>query len=392
MKKTDASGQPWEQAGLIAAALTGAVWAAILPMILAPPSIEVRFLVIGLIFAAIGASPIVMARYKRVTIVLCGVMTGVSTVLAAQMETIGGSALGIFALIYGAAMINFLRLFRNAGEKTKCTATETGPKTSTLDVAVTAKLTTGKSWQLETDARGNQRMLRFMEDIINEVKLPLNTVLGFAEILQSSAARDLPESERRTYHQLLLDGCRQLSAFIADAGDMARIDANHFQLLEQEVDAAELTEIAMKFCRAAVDESDTSVVVNVIENVELYCDVACIRRVLVTLVTRAAKAGRAGSSIDVTFVRKPDDCLEISVLDRGSLSPPDEIARTFEPSLHERGMEGLSLPVARRIARLHGGNLTVEASHGGCMIARLTLPASRVTWKTGPKLETIRAA
>lgn len=379
-------------AGLFAAALAGAVWAAILPTIFVPPSNEARFLVISLMFAAIGASTLVFTHYKRATIAICGVMTGVSSVLAAQVDTLEGSALGIFALSYGAAMANLAGLGQNVGKKTESAARESRPQMDAFGLAPAAIAGTADNWQSETDARGNQRMLRFLEDIIHEVKLPLNTVLGFAEILQSPAARDLSDNERRTYHQLLLDGCRQLTAFIADAGDMARIDANHFQLIEQEVDAAELTEIAMKFCRAAVDETDTSVVVNVIENVELYCDVARIRRILVTLVTRAAKAGRAGSRIDVTFVRKPDDGLEISVLDRGPLSPPDEIAHTFEPSLHERGMEGLSLPVARRIARLHGGNLTVEASNGGCMIAKLTLPPSRVTWKTGPEIATICAA
>lgn len=392
MNRTDASGWLWEQAGLIAAALAGAILAAIRPVILAPPSDEIRYLLIGLVFAAIGANTLVPARYRRATNILCGVMTGIATVLAVQMDSIGGNALGIFALIYGAAMAKRARFGLTAGETAAFAALENDLQESARGLAHAARRGSGNGWQFETATHGNQRTLKFLEDIIQEVKLPLNTVLGFAEILQSPAARDLSENERQTYHQLLLDGCRQLTAFIADAGDMARIDANHFQLLEQEADAAELTEIAMKSCRVAVDESDATVIVNVIENVELHCDVSSIHRVLVTLVTRAAKLGRAGGKIEVCFVRRPDGGLEISVVDQGPPLPPDEIVTAFEPSLHSRGMEGLSLPVARRIARLHRGNLTIEASNTGSMIARLTLPASRVTWKSNTEVEAFRAA
>ncbi len=244
----------------------------------------------------------------------------------------------------------------------------------------------------EPDGGKNRQTLKFLQDVIQEVKLPLSTILGFTEILQSPAARDLPEDEHQTYQQLLLDHCRQLTSFITDAGDMARFDTNNFQLVEQEADAAELTEIAMKSCQAAAEELDAAAVVNVIENVELRCDAVRICRVLETLVTRAFKAGGSGSCVHVFFACKPDGSLEISVLDQGPALTPDELARAFEPALHERGMDGLSLPIARRIALLHGGNLTVETSHCASMIARLTLPAGRVTWNAGTEFESIRAA
>jgi signal transduction histidine kinase len=237
-----------------------------------------------------------------------------------------------------------------------------------------------------------QQALQFIEDVIQVVRLPLNTILGFAEILQSHAIHDLTESERRTYHQLLLDSSRQLANFVADVGDMTRIDAHHFQLLDQEVDAAELTEIAMKFCREAAEEADAVVIVNVIDNIELRCDAARIRRVLVTLVTRAVAVSRPGATVNVSLIQHPDGGLDFTVSDQGDSLTAEEIALAFEPSLHARGLDGLSLPIARRIAHLHGGRLTFESALGGGMIARLTLPAVRLSWKAGTAPGSIRAA
>ena len=410
MKRVRVGNQPWKQARILAAVLIAALWAAIPLLFLAPPSTTGQYLVISLALAAMACGILAALRGRFTTGVLCIALACVSAVLTLRLDMLEGHGLTLFALVYGLAMISLSQLCRAIGETAEVEARRTNRQNvANFSMAgdtsgfvgnrgvahdITSNQHAGhraKDSQEPAEAE-NQRTLKFLQDVIHEVKLPLTTILGFAEILQSPAARDLPEYERQTYRQLLLDHCRQLTSFVTDAGDMARIDTNHFQLFEQEVDAADLAEIAMKSCQAVVEESDAAVLVNVIENIELRCDAVRIRRVLETLVTRAVKAGGAGCRVDVRFARQTGGGLEISVLDHGPALAPGEIARAFEPSLQERGVEGLSLPVARQIALLHGGNLTVEAFRDDSMIARLTLPASRVSWKAAAELETVRAA
>ena len=412
MKGTDVNSPALEHAGLLALALIGVACAAMLTPLMAQPSPKIPLLIICLIFAAIGGCTFAAPRHTRTANHISAALTGGSATFAIELDMWEGFALSIFALVYGAGMIGLMRL-RHHGARSAAAAT---PEIKRLQVASTDlsnvagrspvelrglpfdcllaerqvdRRLTDASQQAQLDSF---RTLQFLEDVILVVRPPLNTILGFAEILQSPAARDLAEDERRIYHQLMLDCSRQLSAFIADVGDMARIDANHFHLIEQEVDAAELTEIAMKSCGAVVEEADAVVIANVIENVELRCDAARVRRVLVSLVTRAAKAGRSGSSVNVSFVRRHDGGLDILVTDQGPVLSSDDIAQAFEPSLHEPGMEGLSLPIARRIALLHGGSLTMEPAPGGGMSACLSLPSNRVSWKSGDAFETPRAA
>ena len=451
MERTDINSPAFERAGLLASALIGVVCGATLTPLMAQPSSQIPLFIISLIFAAIGGCTFAARRYIHAANRTSAALTGGSATLAMQLDTREGFALSIFALIYGAAMTVLTRLRHPTARSAEAATREIKWLRDTIDCALTGNPKFSLDWVSETDVADNMqyastglnasarlsnfagrspaelrglpfdcllaegrpaagrdrllmtsktqqaqldslRTLQFLEDVIMVVRPPLNTILGFAEILQSPAARDLAEDERRTYHQLMLDCSRQLSAFIADVGDMARIDANHFHLIEQEVDAAELTEIAMKFCGAMAEEADAVVIVNVIENVELRCDAARVRRVLVSLVTRAAKAGRSGSSVNVSFVRRHDGGLDILVTDQGPVLSSDDIAQAFEPSLHEPGMEGLSLPIARRIALLHGGSLTMEPAPGGGMSACLSLPSNRVSWKSGDAFETPRAA
>jgi signal transduction histidine kinase len=64
-----------------------------------------------------------------------------------------------------------------------------------------------------------------------------------------------------------------------------------------------------------------------------------------------------------------------------------DVERVFEPFVQaDDGMArrfngaGLGLPIARRIARLHGGDVTLQSEVGAGTIASLVLPKSRIAW------------
>ncbi|MFT4953835.1 MAG: two-component system OmpR family sensor kinase [Brevundimonas sp.] len=111
-------------------------------------------------------------------------------------------------------------------------------------------------------------------------------------------------------------------------------------------------------------------------------DAAALRRALANLIDNAVKFAGAAR------VRTQTGSGGVSVVieDDGPGIPPDQVEALFEPfSRGERsrnrqtGGAGLGLAVARRIARAHGGEVTLETRPGGGLTARLTLPAARET-------------
>jgi signal transduction histidine kinase len=214
---------------------------------------------------------------------------------------------------------------------------------------------------------------RLLEAVAVEIKGSAGTLKGFTEVL---APNDDDEVRRQ-----ILDGSRSLLSFATQLHDFVRFERGRLRLTEQQVDAAELVEAALAACHGPTEESGTTIAADLLSGVELSCDAERIRQAIVSLVMWAVRSSAPGGIVDVTLVRLPDRALAIDIVSRteatGAVQPRD---RLFEPQLSLTGLRGFALPIARRVALLHAGEVTAASSPGEGTTARLTLPAARVAW------------
>lgn len=106
-------------------------------------------------------------------------------------------------------------------------------------------------------------------------------------------------------------------------------------------------------------------------------DPAALEQVVLNLLLNAADAlGQGGRA--VVSVLGSGDTVWVRVRDEGEGIPAERLPRVFQPLYSTRPEgTGLGLPVARRIARAHGGTLQLESEPGLGTTATLTLPAAR---------------
>lgn len=104
---------------------------------------------------------------------------------------------------------------------------------------------------------------------------------------------------------------------------------------------------------------------------------AALKRCLSNLVENAVKYGQSA----LIEVNDNAERLQISIRDHGPGIPEAELKRVFEPFYRlegsrsrDTGGTGLGLTIAKSIAELHGGRLTLENRAAGGLEARLTLP------------------
>jgi len=106
----------------------------------------------------------------------------------------------------------------------------------------------------------------------------------------------------------------------------------------------------------------------------LKADGELIRATVVNLLLNAAQAMAGQGRIAIRLARSPASAT-IEIRDSGPGIPPEVRAQVFEPFFTTKARGGgLGLPIAKRTAERHGGNLTLDCPPGGGTVATITLP------------------
>lgn len=112
-------------------------------------------------------------------------------------------------------------------------------------------------------------------------------------------------------------------------------------------------------------------------NRPVFVDPQGLYRCLLNLLTNAADAvPEPGGCVEITARAISADRFEITVADNGPGVPEDLRHRIFDPFFSTKGTQGtgLGLAVSRKIAREHGGDVSVESASSGGALFRIILP------------------
>ena len=172
----------------------------------------------------------------------------------------------------------------------------------------------------------------------------------------------------------------RLEAMVNDLLDAARIDQGVFQFKPELVDVrtliaevARLLDTPRHPIKLELQDGD---------RVLIPADPARLRQCLENLVSNAAQHSPAAAPISV-FLRtgrgaRQEPRVLVEVVDEGPGIAPEFLPHVFERfATSERGGLGLGLYIAKRIAEVHGGDLSVESQPGKGARFTLSLPAQR---------------
>jgi len=117
----------------------------------------------------------------------------------------------------------------------------------------------------------------------------------------------------------------------------------------------------------------------------LSADPTRLKQILLNLISNAVKFTDSGGSVIVAVSRSSDGGIAFEVRDTGEGMSADEVEIALQPfgqieTAHARRYQGtgLGLPLAQRLAELHGGSLCVHSEKGSGTSVVVTLPPSRI--------------
>ena len=130
-------------------------------------------------------------------------------------------------------------------------------------------------------------------------------------------------------------------------------------------------------CRPRGNERGVSINTHHSGGVVAEIDANYVQQALMNLVMNAIEAASPQGGVDLRAGANSDGSVWIEVENAGPSIPPASVARLFEPFFTTRPLgTGLGLPIARNIARAHGGDLILSGNEPGRVCFTLILPAT----------------
>jgi two-component system, sensor histidine kinase and response regulator len=173
---------------------------------------------------------------------------------------------------------------------------------------------------------------------------------------------------------------QQMSRLVEDLLDRSQLEAGKLALHLQESDLVALVKETVQRSSDEARRAGSTVTVEASGPVVGRFDAIRVDQIISNLLSNAIKYGPR-KPIRVS-VQKVGESAEITVTDRGPGIPPaqqDQIFERFErgTASERTGSYGLGLWIVRELARLHGGNVTLQSSpgQGASFIVTLPLPA-----------------
>jgi signal transduction histidine kinase len=217
---------------------------------------------------------------------------------------------------------------------------------------------------------------RFFNHISHDLRTPIGAVKGYNELLLDGVAGELPPQANR-YLQNSQRAAESLLDLIGDVMDFAKLEAGRIELEPRSCDLADIVEDALAAVRPQAEEKGLALEVTVADDLPpLHTDPDRVRQILVNLLSNAVKFAPAGS-IAIVAAESDSAGQELRVSDSGPGIPPGDLDRIFEEFEQVKGTKGgtgLGLPIARKLARLLGGDLRAESEPGVGSTFMLRLP------------------
>jgi PAS domain S-box-containing protein len=267
----------------------------------------------------------------------------------------------------------------------------TGYRGVCRDVTLAQEAQRGIEDAMRASERASAAKSQFLAVMSHELRTPINSIVGFTEMLAQDKTGSLDNLTRNEFSETVLESARHLQNLINDLLDATRMENGSFTLHEQDADAAELVEVAIKLCRESAARANVGIVGRLTDGITLAGDVTRLKQVIINLLTNAVKFSPPGSTVTVEMQRGRGGQFVLAIKDSGIGVAPEDIEKIFDPFIQvdvglarRFGGVGLGLPIARRIARLHDGDVTLESVKGVGTTARLVLPPRRVVWPGEP--------
>jgi signal transduction histidine kinase len=226
-----------------------------------------------------------------------------------------------------------------------------------------------------------EQRVNFVNQVSHELKTPLTNIRLYAELLGENPEDTEEAGKFRRYLEVITSESQRLSRLIANVLNFARSKKDRMVLRREAGQVDTIIKAALNMFAPSLEAKGVRIHFQAGAGDRVEVDPDALEQILNNIFSNTEKYGTSGGRLDIQSSRKAD-CTIIFIRDYGPGVSKRDADRIFQPfyRIHSRITDGVTgtgigLSIARDLARLHGGDLTlVPTDKGACFKIELHTP------------------
>ena len=214
--------------------------------------------------------------------------------------------------------------------------------------------------------RAEQMRREFTANVSHELKTPLQTISGYAELLANGMVAD---KDKTAFSEKIYAEAQRMIRLIEDIIKLSNLDEGAVELTRETVDLYVTAENTVRSLLPAAKKANVTLSLNG-ENAEIYGIPQLLTAIVYNLCDNAIKYNKDGGTVFVS-VKNNAENIVLSVRDTGIGIPKEQQERIFERFYRvdkshskEVGGTGLGLSIVKHATKLHDAKITLESEVG----------------------------
>jgi len=263
----------------------------------------------------------------------------------------------------------------------------------TLELQVDNEILQGSLQQtrIERDAARTDKWSTLAQ-LSHELRTPLNAIMGFSEAMREEFFGPLGNQRYKDYAGHVHSSGQHLLTLTDEILELSQGEAGKLELHESEVDLAIVARDCFDAMAPVAEKAELTLKDLVPPGLKfIRADETKIRQIVFQLVDNAIKFTPPHGRVSLEASPTADGGIDLVVRDSGIGMTAEEIpialqpfGRVASPLKHEKEGTGLGLPICKRLAELHGAQLTINSRPGKGTAFRISFPAARCIARAEP--------
>lgn len=220
----------------------------------------------------------------------------------------------------------------------------------------------------------------FVANISHDLRTPLNSVIGFSEVLSSKIFGDLTPKQSEYIEDIRLSGIRLLG-MINEILDISKISSHAIKLNLSDVDLNLAIDEVCNILAPAINKKQIQIIKET-QNIRLKADYIKIQQILFNLLGNAIKFSNPQSKIEITTQTNKNNTV-IKIKDHGIGIDKKYQKRIFDKFYQvENALSktetstGLGLTITKEFVRLHHGKIELESEPNKGTTFTISIPTN----------------